>query len=78
MKNGTAAIYTNGTMRLRLIAKNGSNAAFERLNEDGTGFDYVIGKDCTFNHKEMTVSWCWGCYPMHHEYFKIIDQLNRS
>lgn len=78
MKNGVSSIYTNGIMRLRLIAKKGDNAAFERLDVDDTGFDYIIGKVCSFDRENMTVSWAWGSYPMHHDLFKIIEQLNRS
>jgi len=70
--------FTNGNMHLKLIATKDNNAAFARLNKDGTEFDYVIGKSCTFNRKDRTVSWCWGSYPMHHNYDRIIKQLERA
>ena len=70
-------IFTNGTMKLKLIAKNGSNAVFARLNSDGTEFDYVIGKCCQLDTENMTVSWAWGSYPMHHDYNRIIKALGK-
>ena len=66
---------TNGNMHLKLLAVKGRNAAFARLNADGSEFDYIIGKGCSFDTKNRTVSWCFGSYPMHHNYDRIIKQL---
>ena len=71
-------VYTNGNMKLKLIATKDNNAAFARLNDDGSEFDYIIGKVCSFDDKDRTVSWCWGSYPMHHDYDRIIKQLERA
>lgn len=70
-------IFTNGSMRLKLIAKQGLCAAFARLNEDDSEFDYIIGKYCSWDTKNMSVHWAWGSYPMHHDYDKIIKQLEK-
>lgn len=67
--------FTNNNMHLKLIAVKGRNAAFARLNADGSEFDYIIGRECSFDTKGRTVSWCWGSYPMHHNYDRIIKQL---
>lgn len=67
--------YTNGTMNLKAIAKNGDNILFERLNSNKTAYDYVIGKGCVFDGD--SVSWCWGTYLMHYDLKKAMKALEQ-
>ena len=71
-------IFTNGDTRLKLIAIKDCNAVFERLNADGSGYDYIIGNVCNFDMENKTVSWWFGSYPMHHDYDRILEQLERA